>query len=149
MKKLLLLILLLLPFLTFTQDIDLELFGCTDEEACNFNEFAKLTTISGAKSYLIQKIQTSQPAWVTVYTDTASSTADANRLETVNPTPGSGIIAEVITSSGNLTQRITPGVLGFNDDGTPSGNIYLKVANKSGSQQSDIVVTVTYVQLEG
>ncbi len=110
---------------------------------------SKDVTISGAKSYLIQKIQTSQPAWVTVYTDTASRTADANRLETVNPTPGSGIIAEVITSSGNLTQRITPGVLGFNDDGTPSGNIYLKVANKSGSQQSDIVVTVTYVQLEG
>lgn len=110
---------------------------------------SKDITVLGAKSYLIQKIQTSQPAWVTVYTDTTARTADANRLETVNPTPGSGVIAEVITSSGNLTQRITPGVLGFNDDGTPSGNIYLKVVNKSGSQQSDIAVTVTYVQLEG
>ena len=110
---------------------------------------SKDVTVLGAKSYLIQKIQTSQPAWVTVYTDTASRTADASRLETQNPTPGSGVIAEVITSTGNLTQRITPAVLGFNDDGTPSGNIYLKVVNKSGSQQSDIVVTVTYVQLEG
>ena len=110
---------------------------------------SKDVTIFGAKSYLIQKIQTSAPAWVTVYTDTTSRTADASRLETVNPSPGSGVLAEVITSSNNLTQTITPGVLGFNDDGTPSGNIYLKVANKSGSQQSDIVVTVTYVQLEG
>ena len=93
---------------------------------------SKDVTVLGAKSYLIQKIQTSQPAWVTVYTDTASRTADASRLETQNPTPGSGVIAEVITSTGNLTQRITPAVLGFNDDGTPSGNIYLKVVNKSG-----------------
>lgn len=110
---------------------------------------SKDVTVLGAKSYLIQKIQTSQPAWVTVYTDTVSRTEDAIRLETQNPTPGSGVIAEVITSTGNLTQKITPAVLGFNDDGTPSGNIYLKVVNKSGSQQSDIVVTVTYVQLEG
>ena len=34
--------LLLLPLLAFAQDIELELFGCTDEEACNFNEFANL-----------------------------------------------------------------------------------------------------------
>ena len=50
MKKFLLI--LLLPFLAFAQDtiVDppppppppLELFGCTDEEACNFNEFANI-----------------------------------------------------------------------------------------------------------
>lgn len=110
---------------------------------------SKDVTVSAAKSYLIQKIQTSAPAWVTVYTDTTSRNADASRLETVNPSPGSGVLAEVITTSSKLTQTITPGVMGFNDDATPSGNIYLKVVNKSGAQQSDIVVTVTYVQLGG
>jgi len=105
--------------------------------------------VTVAAAYALMKVSTSHAAWVTFYTSDAARTSDATRTMQQDPAPGSGVLAEVITSSNNLTQTITPGVLGFNDDGTPSGNIYLKVANKSGSQQSDIVVTVTYVQLEG
>ena len=103
-------------------------------------------TITAAKTYVLHKIQTSHAAWVTVYTDTGSRTNDASRSENTNPVPGSGVIAEVITS-GAVTQKITPGTIGWNDDATPSSNVYLKVVNKSGSSQA-ITVTLHHLQLE-
>ena len=103
-------------------------------------------TINAAKAFTLLKIQTSHAAWVTLYTDTASRTADAGRTETTDPLPGSGVLAEIITSDG-ATQIITPGTIGWNNDPTPSTNIYAKVVNKSGST-ANIAVTLTYVQLE-
>jgi len=103
-------------------------------------------TINAAKAFSLLKIQTSHAAWVTLYTDSASRTADASRTETTDPLPGSGVLAEIITSDG-ATQIITPGTIGWNNDPTPSTNIYAKVVNKSGSI-ANIAVTLTYVQLE-
>ena len=102
-------------------------------------------SIATPKTYALLKIQTSHAAWVTLYTDTTSRTADASRTETTDPTPGSGVIAEVITS-GATTQLITPGTIGFNSAGT--GTTYLKIVNKSGST-ANITVTLHYVPLEG
>lgn len=102
-------------------------------------------SITTPKTYALLKIQTSHAAWVTLYTDTASRTADASRAETTDPTPGSGVIAEVITS-GATTQLISPGTIGYNSAAT--GTTYAKVVNKSGATAS-ITVTLHYVQLEG
>ena len=103
-------------------------------------------TITAAKTYALHAIQTSHAAWVTLYTDTTSRTNDAARNETTDPLPGAGVIAEVITSDGSK-QRITPGTIGYNDDGTPSTSAYIKVVNKSGGTQ-DITVTLHFVKLE-
>ena len=103
-------------------------------------------TITAAKTYALQKIQTSAAAWVTLYTDTTSRSNDSSRNETTDPTPGSGVIAEAITT-GAATQLVTPGLIGFNNDGTPSTNAYLKVVNKSGSTQA-ITITIHYLPLE-
>jgi len=102
-------------------------------------------SITTPKTYALLKIQTSHAAWVTLYTDTASRTADASRSETTDPIPGSGVIAEVITG-GAVTQLISPGTIGFNSTGT--GTTYLKIVNKSGST-ANITVTLHYVALEG
>ncbi len=105
-------------------------------------------TIVAYKTYALLDIETSAAAWVTLYTDTTARTADALRSETTDPTPGSGVIAEVITT-GNQSQMITPGVVGFNaDNPTPSTNVYLKVVNKSGGPAS-ITVGITVVAIEG
>lgn len=104
-------------------------------------------SITAAKTYVLYSIQTNYPAWVTLYTDSASRTADASRLETQDPLPGSGVVAEVITTSGNLTQLITPGTIGFNNDGTPSTTVYAKVVNKHSSSVA-ITVTLKYLKLE-
>ena len=103
-------------------------------------------TIATAKTYALQKIQTSAAAWVTLYVSDAARTADASRNETTDPLPGSGVIAEVITSDGAI-QNITPGTLGWNDEATPTTDAYLKIVNKSGSTQA-ITVTLHFVALE-
>ena len=103
-------------------------------------------TITGYKGYMLYKIQTSAAAWVRIYTDTTSRTADATRLEGADPTPGSGVVAEVITT-GAQTILISPGALGFSNETVPDTNIQLAVTNKSGTTTA-ITVTLTAVQLE-
>lgn len=103
-------------------------------------------SITGFKSYMLMSIQTSAAAWVTVYTSAAARTADASRTISTDPLPGSGVVAEVITGSAT-TQKITPGLLGFNDDSTVTTDIYLKVENQSGSAAA-IAVSLTLLKLE-
>lgn len=110
------------------------------------NNASQNIDVTGFKSYLLMKISTNRAAWVTVYTDQTSRINDASRSETTDPYPGSGVIAEVITN-GNQTVLLTPGTLGFNNDNVPSGTIYLKVKNLSGSTGT-VEVTLTLLQLE-
>ena len=102
--------------------------------------------MTAVKTYALLKIQTSHAAWVTLYTNIPSRSADSSRNETTDPLPGTGVIAEIITSDGAV-QNITPGTIGWNDDTTPSDKIYAKVVNKSGSS-ANITVTVHFVQIE-
>ena len=105
-------------------------------------------TIAGCKTYALLKIETSHAAWVRLYTDTTSRTNDASRAYTTDPLPGSGVIAEGYTAtSGAATFKMSPGVLGWNDDGTPSSNIYAKVTNNESGAQN-ITVTLTIVRVE-
>jgi hypothetical protein len=103
-------------------------------------------TITGYKGYILYKINVTGAAWVRIYTDTASRTADSSRLEGTDPTPGSGVIAEVITTSSQII-LMSPGVFGFNNELSPTNNIPIAVTNKSGSPAS-FTVTLTIVQLE-
>jgi hypothetical protein len=61
--------------------------------------------------------------------------------------PGSGVIAEVITTASSLTQLITPGVIGFNNDVATTTTVYLAVTNKDTVSRA-IDVTLTLLQLE-
>lgn len=103
-------------------------------------------TVTGFKGYLLYKIQTSAAAWVRVYTSVAARTADSGRLEGVDPSPGAGVITEVITT-GAETILITPGTVGFNDESPVDTNIQLAVTNKSGGS-ANITVTLTIVKVE-
>ena len=60
------------------------------------------------------------------------------------------MLAEVsTTTNGASTFLMTPAVLGWNDDGTPSNQIYAKVVNKRATSGSNaITVTLTSVALE-
>ena len=111
------------------------------------NNASENITITAYKGYALYKIEVSEPAWVTLYVSSSARAADTNRPITQDPTPGSGVIAEAITQSQSETVLFTPAVIGFNDDSTPSTNVYLKVVNRSGSTQS-INVELTVTQLE-
>jgi len=113
--------------------------------APNLNNESSLDfSFTTPKTYALLKIATSHAAWVTLYTDTTSRTVDATRSETTDPTPGSGILAEVITTSG-VTQLISPGTICYNSSG--SNITYAKIVNKSGTQVN-LQVVLTLVPLE-
>ena len=105
--------------------------------------------ITGAyKSYALLKIAINRPAWVVLYTNDTTRTADDSRSSSTDPTPGSGVLAEVITTaSGSSTFVMTPGVIGWNDDGTPTTTVYAKVQNLDSVSRS-ITITLTLLPLE-
>ncbi len=103
-------------------------------------------SITGFKGYILYKVEVDGAAWVRIYTDEASRTADASRLEGTDPLPGAGVITEVITT-GSQTILISPGAFGFNNEASPTTAIPLAVTNKTGSTTT-ITVTLTIVQLE-
>ncbi len=103
-------------------------------------------TAQTAKTYALLAVEVSHAAWVTIYTSNGARFNDASRSETTDPVPGSGVVAEVITSEATV-QPITPGTIGFCNDNPINSSCYIKVVNKSGSA-AQITVTLTYVQLE-
>ena len=106
-------------------------------------------SITAFKAYNLLKIAIDHPAWVRLYVDSASRTSDASRAEGTDPTPGSGVIAEVLTTTvGASTFLMSPAVFGWNNDGTPSTTVYAKVTNKEASTSRAITVTLTLIEAE-
>jgi hypothetical protein len=103
--------------------------------------------VVGFRSYLLSKVVTNYPAWVRIYSDINSRAADSTRTEGTDPLPGKGVIAEVITTAGSLTQLITPGVFASNSDSITTTTIYLSVTNKHTAPIT-INVSLTILQLE-
>ena len=117
--------------------------------------YADITIPTTGKTFALLKIAISAPAWVVLYTDASSRTSDAagtgsGRSEGTDPTPGSGVLAEVsTTTSGASTFKMTPGLIGWNDDGTPAAQVYARVYNKRATSGSNaITVTLTSVNME-
>ena len=118
--------------------------GTVSSTSALANDGIANVSITTPKTFVLLKVETSHAAWVTLYTDTSSRTADASRQISVDPIPGSGVVAEVITT-GAQTQLITPGAICFNS--AAAGITYAKIVNKSGST-ANVQVTLTYVALE-
>ena len=104
-------------------------------------------TITAAIGYVIYSIQVSAGAWVTVYNSASAQSADSERTISTDPLPGSGVIAELITTTPDTT-HFSPAVFGYNIDNPISSNMYLRITNNSGSSNA-ITVTITYLSLEG
>ena len=111
---------------------------------------ANITIPTPGKTISLLKVAIDAPAYVILYTDSTSRSNDASRSEGTDPTPGSGVLTEVsTTTSGASTFLMTPAVLGWNNDSTPANQIYAKVVNKRATSGSNaITVTLTSVALE-
>ena len=103
--------------------------------------------ITGFKAYTLMKVGLSTAGWLRLYTDSASRTADAGRSIGEDPTPGSGVIAEVVTTGISTTQVISPFVMGGNMDDPATTTMYVAITNTSGSTQT-ITANLTILQLE-
>ena len=98
------------------------------------------------KSFSLLKVNTSAAAWVRVYDNLADQTSDSSRTNGTSPTAGMGVLAD-ITTSGASTFKMSPGVVCYNDESTPTSYIPVSITNRSGSSAT-ISVTFTIVQLE-
>ena len=119
------------------QTISYTATGIQDNVATNIS-------ITTPKTYALLKMETSHAVWATLYADTTSRTNDSTRSETTDPVPGSGVLAEIVTT-GATTQLISPGTVCFNSGG--ANTTYAKIVNKSGSQVN-LQITLTLVPLE-
>jgi hypothetical protein len=102
--------------------------------------------LNGFKGYILYKLQTNAAAWVRIYTGNNERTLDTNRTIVTDPTPGSGVVAEIITS-GDETVNMAPATIGFNNEVIPVNNIPIRVTNKSNAAVQ-ITVSITLLQLE-
>lgn len=74
--------------------------------------------------------------------------SDSARSISTDPTPGSGIVAESITTGASITVlSFSPAVVGYNLDSPVTTSLYMKVYNNSGSTGT-VTVTLTYIKLE-
>ena len=95
----------------------------------------------------ILKVTTDYPSWVRIYGTDAQRAADASRLITEDPTPGSGCFFDGLTQTGALTITCSPVPVFVNGDATPANTAYLSIRNKSGASHA-IQVDVTYLPQE-
>ena len=105
------------------------------------------TNITGFKSYALMKVGLSTAGWLRLYTDSSSRDADVSRSIGEDPSPGSGVIAEVITTGISTNQIISPFVMGGNLNDPADTTIYASIKNLSGSTQT-ITANLTILQLE-
>jgi len=105
------------------------------------------TNITGFKSYGLMKVGLSTAGWLRLYTDSTSRANDISRSVGTDPAPGSGVIAEVVTTGITTTQIISPFVMGGNLDNSPTTTIYAAITNLSGITQA-ITANLTILQLE-
>ena len=103
--------------------------------------------IEGFKSYNLMKVGLSTAGWLRLYTDSTSRANDASRSIGIDPAPGIGVIAEVVTTGISTTQIISPFVAGGNLDEPATNTIYASVMNLTG-QTSTISIDLTLLQLE-
>ena len=107
---------------------------------------ARELNITGHNAYALFKIEVSHDAWVRLYCDDTSRDNDINRSEGNDPSPGSGLLAEVRTTTAGQVVVLTPSVLGFNNDSPRVGTIYASVTNRTSSAQN-IQVKLTLVEI--
>lgn len=98
------------------------------------------------KSFALQKITVDKQCWVRIYSDTASRTADASRVQGTDPADGSGVIAEIIsTTAGTQVFKLTPGIFGWLDNSETE--VPVAIQNNSGSTGT-VTVTIAALKLE-
>lgn len=103
--------------------------------------------LTGFKSYALLQVNLSDASWCRIYSSSQARTNDLLRNVGEDPDPGSGVIAEVITTGQNQQQIITPFTMGGNTESPVSTNVYVNVKNLSG-QNTTITATLTILQLE-
>ena len=103
--------------------------------------------LTGFKSYFLMKVGLSTAGWLRLYTSNSARTDDVSRSVGEDPIPGSGVIADIVTTGVSTTQIVSPFVPGGNLNDPADTTIYAAITNQSGITTS-ISVDLTLLQLE-
>jgi hypothetical protein len=113
------------------------------------NATANTTANFATATALVVGVTTSLAAWVRVYTDAASQSADASRLITADPAANAGVLLEFATSASMLSLRMAPSVVIAENDPVSNDGIYpVTITNLSGGS-GNVSVQFTYIKLQG
>jgi len=100
---------------------------------------AHILTISGVgRAGVMIRLKVDGIAWLTVYSDLASATADAARSISTDPSPGSGVIAEAISTNSNWI-KVTPAIGYFNLEAPTVDALYVRVVNQGTAARTFVV----------
>jgi len=97
------------------------------------------TMTTGASSYALLSMTVSAASWVRIYGSPAAQLADSTRTQAIDPSPGSGVLAEAISTGPGII-KFSPANICWNDDDVISDNIYVSITNNTD--------TTTTVQLD-
>ena len=104
------------------------------------NNEAEQTDIDLGVSFILERIKTSVPARVRVYASSGHRSADVSRAIGVDPTGAHGVIADIVTTGGNLDLIMSPPIVGVSFTGIPAAKeLPVLIENRSGSSASVIV----------
>ena len=98
-------------------------------------------------------ITTDAPAWVSFYSSAAARQADGSRPISRDPTPGSGVLLDLVTTTTGESISAPPGGTYFCSDFDPSSApagaqpLLRALVRNTGTGQAAIAVTVTAVVL--
>lgn len=87
-------------------------------------------------------IQSDAACWVRLYTDASSQAADAARVYGVQPTAGTGVLAEFVLP-GAAVIPTSPVPWLSNDESIPTNRVFYTIQNRSGAMSS-VTVTLGY-----
>ena len=120
--------------------------------------YTEILTADGAACYTLLSIKVNRKCWVTLYNSGTARHNDASRIETTDPLPGSGVIAEIVsadaTEGSPKTYHFTPGVIGWNDltgtDASHKNRIPIRVKSKESGTiaAGDLDVMLTFIKTE-
>lgn len=99
--------------------------------------------ITIAKSALVYSISISEPSWFVLYNSEANRTSDVGRLSTIDPSPASGVLLEIINLNSNLI-NLSPIITISNTSGTTS--YPFRITNSSVN--TSITIVLSYLILE-
>lgn len=95
------------------------------------------------RTYLLYQLTATTPCWARGYLTPDDRTADGSRGQAQDPTPGAGVVFELIGTSARWSQAVA----GWDAQSTPNGQVAVRVTNLSGATTA-LTLTATFLTLE-
>jgi hypothetical protein len=105
-------------------------------------------SLTAYKAYHLLTVTVDYPSWVRLYVNNSTRTADASRTQGTDPLPGSGVLAEVISTNVNTTFYMSPGVFCWNNDAAGGSTTQVLRVTNNDSVARAITVSFNLIQAE-